>query len=63
MESLIGGKSRQIVLAAIKSLHPILLKTWPESHSNRIAIDTGAFATGRLTCLVLQETEQNFLTT
>ena len=35
----------------------------PESHSNRIAIDTGAFATGRLTCLVLQETEQNFLTT
>ncbi|MBX6426998.1 MAG: serine/threonine protein phosphatase [Variibacter sp.] len=26
----------------------------PEVHANRIAIDTGAFATGRLTCLVLE---------
>ncbi|MCH8882144.1 MAG: hypothetical protein IIA41_01445 [SAR324 cluster bacterium] len=35
MESLIGGKSRQIVLAAIKSLHPILLKTWPDRAAYR----------------------------
>lgn len=29
----------------------------PDFHSNRINIDTGAYATGRLTCLVLQGTE------
>jgi serine/threonine protein phosphatase 1 len=28
---------------------------------NRVCIDTGAFATGRLTCLVLEGTEQRFL--
>jgi serine/threonine protein phosphatase 1 len=27
---------------------------WPEIMSNRINIDTGAFATGRLTCLVIE---------
>ena len=27
---------------------------WPEVKSNRINIDTGAFATGRLTCLVIE---------
>jgi serine/threonine protein phosphatase 1 len=26
----------------------------PDIRSNRINIDTGAFATGRLTCLILQ---------
>ena len=33
----------------------------PEIHANRIGIDTGAYATGRLTCLVLEENEQRFL--
>ena len=35
----------------------------PEQRGNRIGIDTGAFATGRLTCLVLQESQQRFLVT
>jgi serine/threonine protein phosphatase 1 len=29
---------------------------WPEVRPNRINIDTGAFATGRLTCLVVEST-------
>jgi serine/threonine protein phosphatase 1 len=33
----------------------------PEIRSNRIGIDTGAYATGHLTCLVLEENEQRFL--
>jgi serine/threonine protein phosphatase 1 len=36
---------------------------WPEVRSNRINIDTGAFATGRLTCLVLEEQQERFLFT
>ena len=35
----------------------------PDVRDNRIGIDTGAFATGRLTCLVLQGDERRFLTT
>jgi serine/threonine protein phosphatase 1 len=35
----------------------------PELRPNRIGIDTGAFATNRLTCLVLEGTERRFLTT
>ena len=35
----------------------------PEILPNRIGIDTGAFATGRLTCLVLEGTQQRFLQT
>jgi serine/threonine protein phosphatase 1 len=35
----------------------------PEIRGNRINIDTGAFMTGCLTCLVLQGTERRFLTT
>jgi serine/threonine protein phosphatase 1 len=34
-----------------------------EIHPNRIAIDTGAFASGRLTCLVLEGDERRFLHT
>lgn len=34
----------------------------PQIRPNRIGIDTGAFATGRLTCLVLEGTERAFLT-
>ena len=37
--------------------------TWePEVKSNRIGIDTGAFASGVLTALVLEGREQDFLT-
>jgi serine/threonine protein phosphatase 1 len=35
--------------------------TAPEIRPNRIDIDTGAYATGRLTCLVLEKDEQRFL--
>ena len=35
----------------------------PEVLPNRINIDTGAFATGRLTCLVLQGEQKRFLST
>lgn len=35
----------------------------PEFKTNRINIDTGAYATGRLTCLVLEGTEQRILAT
>ena len=34
-----------------------------EVHANRIAVDTGAYATGRLSALVLQGDERGFLTT
>lgn len=34
----------------------------PEVRPNRIGIDTGAFATNRLTCLVLEGAERRFLT-
>ena len=33
----------------------------PEIRPNRIAIDTAAYATGRLTCLVLEKEERRFL--
>ena len=33
----------------------------PEIRSNRIGIDTAAYATGRLTCLVLEKDQQRFL--
>jgi serine/threonine protein phosphatase 1 len=33
----------------------------PEIRPNRIGIDTAAYATGRLTCLVLEKDEQHFL--
>jgi len=35
----------------------------PEVLPNGINIDTGAFATGRLTCVVLETSEPRFLTT
>lgn len=35
----------------------------PDIRANRIGIDTGAFATGKLTCLVLEGKERRFLTT
>jgi serine/threonine protein phosphatase 1 len=33
----------------------------PEIHPNRIGLDTAAYATGRLTCLVLENDQQRFL--
>ena len=33
----------------------------PEIHPNRINIDTGAYATGRLTCLILQGDKRWFI--
>lgn len=38
-------------------------KVEPEICPNRINIDTGAFATGRLTCVVLEGDSQRFITT
>jgi serine/threonine protein phosphatase 1 len=35
----------------------------PEVRPNRINVDTGAFFTGRLTCLVLEGAERRFLQT
>ena len=35
----------------------------PDVRANRIGIDTGAYATGRLTCLVLEGTSRRFLST
>lgn len=35
----------------------------PVVRDNRVCIDTGAYATGRLTCLVLQGTSRRFLST
>lgn len=42
-------------------VHGHSYKTEPEVRSNRIGIDTGAYATGRLTCLVLEGTSRRFL--
>jgi hypothetical protein len=36
---------------------------WPEVKPNRVNIDTGAFATGRLTCLVIEGGRGRFLFT
>ena len=33
----------------------------PEVHGNRINIDTGAYATGRLTCITIRNRELGFL--
>lgn len=44
-------------------VHGHTIRTEAEVRKNRIGIDTGAFATGRLTCLVLDGTEQTFLQT
>jgi serine/threonine protein phosphatase 1 len=35
----------------------------PQNRAHRINIDTGAFASGRLTCLVLRDSERRFLST
>jgi len=35
----------------------------PQNHEHRINIDTGAFVSGRLTCLILRGSERRFLST
>ena len=44
-------------------IHGHTIKPEPEAKATRIGIDTGAFATGHLTCLILDGTEQSFLAT
>ncbi|MDD3182855.1 MAG: metallophosphoesterase family protein [Alphaproteobacteria bacterium] len=44
-------------------VHGHTIRPEPEVKRNRIGIDTGAFATGKLTCLVLDGTHQKFLST
>lgn len=44
-------------------VHGHTISPEPEMRANRIGIDTGAFATGRLTCLVLESNQRRFLST
>jgi serine/threonine protein phosphatase 1 len=44
-------------------VHGHTLSEWPEVSPNRINIDTGAFATGQLTCVVLESAQPRFLMT
>lgn len=44
-------------------VHGHTIRDAPEVKANRIGVDTGAFATGRLTCLALHGTERRFLQT
>ena len=44
-------------------VHGHSITSAPENLSNRIGVDTGAFASGHLTCAVLWETERRFLST
>jgi len=44
-------------------VHGHTITDHPEIRRNRIGIDTGAYATGRLTCLVLEGSDREFLQT
>ncbi len=44
-------------------VHGHTICDFPQNRTHRIDIDTGAFASGRLTCLVLRGTERRFLST
>ena len=44
-------------------VHGHTVSVRPEVRPNRIGIDTGAYATGRLTCLVLEQATRRFLAT
>lgn len=44
-------------------VHGHTISPIPDLRPNRIGIDTGAFASGRLTCLVLEENRHRFLST
>jgi serine/threonine protein phosphatase 1 len=45
------------------AVHGHTITDHPQIRGNRIGIDTGAFATGTLTCLVLEGAERRFLAT
>lgn len=44
-----------------KVVHGHTIVPTPQHHSNRIALDTGAFRTGRLVCLVLEDDRLDLL--
>jgi len=44
-------------------VHGHTIQAEPEVKKNRIGIDTGAFATGRLTCLILDGADRKFIET
>ena len=44
-------------------VHGHTISAEPERHGQRIGIDTGAYATGRLTALVVEGEAQRFLQT
>lgn len=44
-------------------VHGHSIKSSPDVRPNRIGIDTGAYASGHLTCLVLQDAGQQFMAT
>lgn len=44
-------------------VHGHTIRPEPEVKPNRIGIDTGAYATGHLTCLVMEGTERRFFST
>ena len=44
-------------------VHGHSIRQEPENLANRIGVDTGAYASGRLTCVVLRGTERRFLST
>jgi serine/threonine protein phosphatase 1 len=44
-------------------VHGHSISEQPVLRANRVGIDTGAFATGRLTCLVLEGNQRSFLST
>lgn len=44
-------------------VHGHTIRSGPENLSNRIGVDTGAYASGRLTCAVLWESKRRFLST
>lgn len=44
-------------------VHGHSIRREPENFANRIGVDTGAYASGSLTCVVLKGTERRFLST
>ncbi len=44
-------------------VHGHSLTTQPEVHDHRIGIDTGAYASNVLTCLVLEGADRRFIST
>ena len=65
-EDLLWSRPARIDTSALPGrvvVHGHTVSTDPERDRGRIGIDTGAFASGVLTCLVLEGSEQRFLAT